>query len=435
MIFGRYYTQGVASTNRIARALISLVSGSAVGQLILIAATPLLSRLYGPSDFGAFSTLTAVVAIIGPVAALQFDSGVILPKSRDEAAYLVRLAILSSLVTSLATAACIWGLTLGGLVTGWSTIPFAPLWAGALVLATSVFTVLTQAALRKQDYRVIAVRGPIQSTGVALGQLGLAFVVPSAVGLLGGFLFGRLLGFVPLARAGGDLLRRPEAGSLRATARTYWRLPALLMPASLVNSVGSQLPLLLIAAGFGDHIAGEFGMAQRLVGVPVALIGASVAQLVGSELARLMREALPGARRLYLRSSAGLLAAAVVLGAIIVIAAPLALPFFLGPEWATTGYIAQAVAISAMAALIGSPLSQAYTVYQSRATIVVDILRVALLLGAWAVCAISALGPVGASWLLAAAQLAGYIVLWAYGLRLVSGNDPGHPQAAASTGT
>jgi O-antigen/teichoic acid export membrane protein len=414
----------VASTNPIARALISLVSGAAIGQLILVAVTPVLSRLYGPSDFGGFATLTAVVAVIGPVAALQFDSGVILPKSRDEAAYMVRLALASSITTSLATAACIWALMMAGLVTGWTAVPFAPLWAGALVLATSVFTVLTQAALRNQDYRVIALRGPIQSAGVALGQVGLAFVLPSATGLLGGFLFGRLLGFVPLARAGGDLLRRPESGSLRATARAYWRLPALLMPASLVNSAGSQLPLLLIAAGFGDHIAGEFGMAQRLVSVPVTLIGASVAQLVGSELARLMREALPGARRLYLRTSARLLAAAVVLGAIIVIAAPLVVPFFLGEEWATTGYIAQAVSISAMAALIGSPLSQAYTVYQSRATIIVDVLRVGLVMGAWAVCAASAWGPVEASWALAAAQVVGYVVLWSYGLRLVSRNEP-----------
>ncbi|MFS0911768.1 oligosaccharide flippase family protein [Microbacterium sp. 179-I 3D2 NHS] len=398
------------------------MSGAAFGQLILVVATPFLARIYGPSAFGAFSALVAATSVLGPVAALKFDVGVMLPEDEDQARRLVRLALVSSAASSAGAALVIWLLSSTALGQGWSLVPFAPLWGAALVFATSVFTVLTQAALRRRSYGVVASRALFQSGGTAGAQLGLGLLGVSQIGLTAGFLIGRLVGFVPLLRVSRPLLSAPTTGGYRATVREYIRLPTALTGAALINSIGTNLPLLLVAAAFGEVATGEFGMAQRLITVPATLLGASVAQVVGAELAQLLRERRTGAQRIYRQATVRLGITAVVVGVAIVALAPL-LPFFLGDGWSRTVPIAQAMALAAAAALIGSPLSQVYTIYQSRATALIDAIRVALLLLAWAGVAVLQFSLIEATWAISIAQTLGYVLLWWYGLRLVAAQE------------
>ncbi|GAA2912677.1 O-antigen/teichoic acid export membrane protein [Microbacterium keratanolyticum] len=405
--------------NRIVRGMLALVSGALLGQLILVLATPLLARIYDPAAFGAFSALVAVSSILGPVAALKFDAGIVLPESEDKARGLLRLALWSSLGISVLSGLLVGGLSLTPFGQAWALVPGAPLWAGALVLATSVFTVLAQAALRRQRYGVVATRAPFQSAGTVVGQVGLGLVGAGATGLVGGFLVGRLFGFLPLYRTARPLLARPQTGDYRSLIREYRRLPLILSSAALVNALGAQLPLLLIAGQFGQSDAGQFGMAQRLIAVPATLLGASVAQLFGAELAALVRNGLLGARRMYLQTTLRLGAVAVAVALAIVFLSPPVLPFVLGEGWEATVPIAQALAVYAAASLVGSPLSQVYTIYQSRATIVVDALRVAFVGAAWMLVLAQGWGMIPAVWALSIAQTAGYVVLWGYGLRLV----------------
>lgn len=407
---------------RVGRGLLALVSGAAFGQLLLVLATPLLARIYGASAFGSFSALIAATSVLGPVAALKFDVGVMLPEDEDRARRLVRLALGSSMVSSIASGIAIWLIARTPLGESWSLIPFAPLWGGALVFATSVFTVLTQAALRRRSYGVVASRAVFQSAGTVGSQLGLGLLGFSQMGLTAGFLVGRLLGFVPLVRVSRPLLGKPTTGTYKQTIREYVRLPTALTGAALINSVGANLPLLLVAATFGEVAAGEFGMAQRLITIPATLLGASVAQLVGAELAQLLRERRSGAQQIYRTTTIRLGLTAIVVGSAIVMLAPL-LPFVLGDGWSRTVPIAQAMALAGAAALVGSPLSQVYTVYQSRATALIDAIRLALLLLAWLAVVLYGFEVVGATWAISIAQTIGYALLWWYGQRLVRAHE------------
>ncbi|MGN8026960.1 oligosaccharide flippase family protein [Microbacterium sp. 22242] len=407
---------------RVGRGLLALVTGAALGQIILVASTPFIARLYGAAAFGAFSALVAATSVIGPAAALKFDVGIVLPADESQARRLLRMAMVSSAAVAVATGVGIWLLSFTSLGRSWALVPWAPLWGGALVLATSLFTVLTQAALRERSYGVVAKRPLFQSLGTAAAQLGLGVIGALQVGLTAGFLFGRLFGFLPLIKATKPLLKAPDSGSYRETLREYVRLPTSLTAAALINSFGSNLPLLLIAAAFGDAATGEYGMAQRLVTLPATLLGASVAQVLGAELAQLLRERRAGAREIYRSTTIRLGAVAIVVGIAIVGLAPL-LPVFLGSDWSRTVPLAQALSLVAAAGLVGSPLSQVYTVYQSRATAIVDIIRVAVVLGAWAIAHAYGLSLVESAWVLSIAQTLGYVLLWGYGWRLVRANE------------
>ncbi|WP_435743066.1 lipopolysaccharide biosynthesis protein [Microbacterium sp. PMB16] len=414
MVLGRLRL-GAAS-----RGVLAITSGTLVGQIIVAVATPFLSRMYPPEAFGAFSTVLAVASAIGPATALKFDSAILLPKKEADARNLLGLAILSTTVVAVLSGivmAFLGPVLLPGMT---DAIPFAALWIGALILTTGLFTSLVQAALRSKSYGLVGWRSAIQSIGTTVAQLSFGLLGPSPSGLLGGALLGRLLGFGALARSLRPLLAARGGASMRQLAHTYWRSPVVLAPSSLLNALGSQLPLILLSAWFGAGAAGQLGMAQRLVFLPAALIGAALAQVFGAEIAQRLRDGAGSSRALYLRATWRISAVAVPMCTLILVLSPWALPWILGADWEASGYLAQGMAISASVSLIVSPLSQVYTVHQSVASLAIDASRVALILGAGAIALALGLGVVETVWVIYGAQVVNYIATWLYGLRIVS---------------
>ncbi|WP_104176984.1 GNAT family N-acetyltransferase [Cryobacterium sp. Y50] len=412
------------------KGMAAIASGSLIGQLILAGATPLLSRIYPPESFGAFSVVLAISAIIGPAATLRFESALLLPKHEDDARRLFRLGMLSAVSISGLAVLAIWVADRAAWNVGWEEVDYAPAWVGGMVLASATFSVLSQAALRDRNYATVAKRSVAQSAGIVVGQVAFGALTLSPAGLLGGFLVGRCVGYVPLVRATKSLLARPSSGDYRTILRSYWRFPLVLTPSGLLNALGTQLPMIIIAAWFGVGSAGELGMAQRLVFIPATLLGTSMGEVFGAEMSRRLRLGLGGERQIYLRSSArmGLISVAVVVG--ILVLAPWFLPFVLGPAWGESGFYAQAMAMSVGAGLIASPMSKVYAIHQSFASIAVDTTRIVFIAVAATGAHFLHLDAVQTTWALYGAQTLNYAVTWIYGLRIVSRADVNYEQKA-----
>lgn len=402
------------------RGVIAISSGTLVGQLIIAVATPFLSRIYAPEAFGAFSAVLALASAVGPAAALKFDAAVLLPSRDEDARGLLLLALSSVAVVSLLTTVAMTVVGPWLFADSWPRIPFAAVWVGLLVLTTGVFSCLVQSVLRAKSYSLVGWRATIQSLGINASQIAIGLFSPAPMGLAIGTVFGRALGFGALIKGALPLLRSRGGATCHELARKYWRSPLILAPSSLLNALGTQLPLVLITAIFGSAAGGQMTMAQRLVFLPAALVGAALAQVFGAEIAERLRNGVGGSRALYLRATLRIAGAATLMCAGILLLAPLLLPLVLGGEWEQSGYIAQAMALSASFGLIVSPLSQVYLVHQSAASLAVDGSRVALIGAAALVVHLAALDVVAATWALYSGQVLNYWVTWAYGLRIVS---------------
>src|SRR5690625_285441 len=82
------------------RNVIVLASGTAVAQVITMALSPIITRLYGPEAFGLMGTFMAIVNIIVPIAALTYPIAIVLPEKDQDAKGLIRLSLLISTILS-----------------------------------------------------------------------------------------------------------------------------------------------------------------------------------------------------------------------------------------------------------------------------------------------------------------------------------------------
>ena len=87
--------------SRFVRNVITLSSGTAVAQLITIAAIPFISRLFDPDEFGVAALFLSIVMLLSVFATLKFEGAIVLPKSDDTAINLLMLSFILSVGFSL----------------------------------------------------------------------------------------------------------------------------------------------------------------------------------------------------------------------------------------------------------------------------------------------------------------------------------------------
>jgi len=412
------------SSNR--KGALSIFVGTAVGQVVALLAAPALSRIYSPSDFGILATSSAVILTLGTIAGLRFELAIPLP-ARDCDAY--GLAVLGLISATLVSILCSVAVLLGGedFADRLGQADLMPwLWAvPPSVAVTGYYLVLNQLAIRQRRFLAIGRRGVLQSVTVIITQIGAGLAGIRPGGLVLGLGIGQAVSAASML-AGSGLTRRLAGenrgwANLRSLARRYRKFPLILGPSGLLNVLGLQLPILLLAAWYGGEVVGWMGLTQRVLAFPVTLIGTAVAQVYLAELARKARENLDSALLLFRRASYSLLAAGCVLLAVLWVFGPALFSFVFGKQWSNSGLYARALAIGLVAQLVASPLSQTLIVLErQRLQLLSDATRVVVIFFVVLMAKNAGASALTAVWAIGVVLFATYVLTWILSWRCLS---------------
>lgn len=405
------------------RSVLSIFSGIAAGQLLALVTAPLLSRLYSPTDFGVFATCSALIFTIGTIAALRFEFAVPLPALDRDAYALVALgAIAASLVGLLCTIViALGGSSIARALGQPNLMPW--LWlVPPSATAMSYYIVLNQLAIRQRRFATIGRRSLFQSVTIVVAQIGGGLTGFRPGGLVAGFGLGQLVSAASLL-AGSGLCgetardgRKPAV--LRRMAHRYRRFPLILGPYGFLNVLGLQLPVILIGAWYGGQVVGWLGLTQRVLALPVALIGTAVAHVYLSEVARAARESLQSALQLFYRASMGLAAAGLSLLVLLLIFGPHLFSWVFGDEWLRSGQYSQALAIGLAVQMVAVPLSQTLTVLEKQhLQLTFDSLRVLLIFAVVFAMKSAGAEPIAVIWAVGCVLATTYALSWIFSWR------------------
>ena len=352
--------------------------GTIVAQAIGILATPFLTRMFTPSDFGLAAIYGAVVAIFATLITLRYEIRVLLPDTEDEAADIVNLVVFLSLAlggTLMALAFFIphSALTRIGLsdLGGWFTVAI-----GASV-ATAIIGVMTNWLNRQSSYRTLA--------GLRVSQS----VTNASCALCAGFLsvqdglivaqFVAVIMILPFYFAVGKrkFFNWTSKLTLVETAKKHAKAPTYLLPVALVDIVTAQLPIILIALWFSSEEAGQFRIATLLLSIPGSMVGGAVSQIFFQRFSAEWPDAISSRRLLFTTWKLLALLGLVPLLFVLLFGEQL-FANILGEEWSGSGVFASVLAPMVFAKLIHSPTSTTFVVMGSEE--VVFILSFAVLL-------------------------------------------------------
>ncbi len=319
-----------------------LASGQAVGYVLVLVAAPVLSRHYGPDDFGLLATFIALMSLFGAVATLRYENAIPLPKDNQSAVALKTLSrILVVVVTTCA-------------------LVFSVLWGDTLEQAlfassgSSFFLLVTLSGAALASYQIQSAWMLRNGQFAALSRVYFVFtlvclavqlLVPlcwsdGPIGLLGGHLVGYTAAtlFALLCErrertdAGGDWLIQ-----IRRVAARYRKYPLFDLWSSSTIVLSHHGQALLFVWLFGPTVAGSYLLAQRVLTTPMSLVGRSFSRVYYSDAAVLATSDADQLPTVFRKVSGRLLLWAGPPTALFCLLAPLIFGFVFGPEWRDAG--------------------------------------------------------------------------------------------------
>ena len=87
--------------SQFARNIVTLATGTLLAQAIPILASPILTRLYTPSEFGLFAVYMALITSVTPAICGKYEVAMVLPKSKQQGEHLLGIAIWVAFFLSL----------------------------------------------------------------------------------------------------------------------------------------------------------------------------------------------------------------------------------------------------------------------------------------------------------------------------------------------
>jgi lipopolysaccharide exporter len=341
------------------RSVVTLASGTAMAQLLLALAMPVLTRLYTPTDYGTLAVYSSTLTVLLVVASLRYEVAIPLPEDEPAAASLLvlTLALLAGMGTILSVAIWLGGDAFATAVRVPALRPY--LWLVPVgFLGAGLYQTLSYWAIRRSAFGRIARTKLSQGVGQVGSQVALGLAHAGAPGLLIGDVIGRVAGGGGLALLAwrdhpGALVTR---ASLVAAARRYRRFPLLTTWSGLFNIGSLQLPSILFSASFGAAAAGLYALSYKMLVLPTMLVGQAVGQVFLSRAATVAREP-ERLRQLTERIALVLFACGLPVFAAIGLSGPRLFAIVMGRQWEQAGRYAQVLAPWFVVWLVSNPLS------------------------------------------------------------------------------
>lgn len=346
------------------RHMATLVSGTAIAQLIGVLAAPVLSRLYTPADFGVLGTLLAITGVISVISSLKYEMAIVLESDSHKANVLQRLCLIILSGTTLLSAAAFYCAPrwIPGLTDHPELVRILP-WGSLLIGLTGLYNIFCYRLNRERNYKAIAQANVVRRIATAATQIIAGFAGATSLGLVLGNGMGCLLCvgvLLPFIRQETGRIHI-DAEELKATAQTHYRFAAYSAPQNLMNALSQNMPIYLLGYFFGVEVVGSYFFAMRLLQLPSMLIGQSVRRVFYKEAAVLIDS--PGRLlQLFCKTTAGLSIVAIPLMIGVFIAGPNLFARVFGSEWRQAGEFTRWMVLWIGIGLINPPASTLYNV-------------------------------------------------------------------------
>ncbi|WP_019143184.1 oligosaccharide flippase family protein [Noviherbaspirillum massiliense] len=358
--------------NRFVRGVSVLVAGTTSGHLLTILAAPVLTRLYQPDDLGLLAVFTALVGIVSNVASLRYQAAIPLPDNDEEADALLALSLLAVVLISGISAIPV--LAFPGQIAHLLNTPHLADFLLLLPLGIffiGIYNVFHIWAIRTKAFTPVAKTRFSQSATTAVIQLAGSTFGPAAllVGQITGYAVGSASYVFRVIHARWPYLKRVKLSSILAVAVRYKQFPLFSTWSSLFNTIGAELPSILFAVLFGPAVAGIYALANRVLAVPMQLLGQAIADVFFSGAAEASRQGRLESLIAAIHSRLAHFAMPPIL--VLLLGGPDIFAQVFGPEWEEAGVFAQWLAPWLYFAFITSTLSSLFVVLDKLGTLLV----------------------------------------------------------------
>lgn len=355
------------------RNVIIMASGTAAAQALVMALSPIITRLYGPEAFGLLGVFMSIVSIVAPIAALTYPIAIVLPKYDKEAKGLIHLSLYISfgIASLVGVILLLFSRPIVKLFQIEVIAPFLYL-IPLVILFSGFLQVAEQWLIRTKQFAITAKVTFFQSLILEGSKVGIGFFHPIATVLVVlstlGHALRALMMIIGAKHSNYKELNESdeESLSIKELVKKYNDFPLFRAPEVFINAVSQGLPILMLASFFGPASAGFYSIGRTALGLPSQLIGKSVGDVFYPRISKAANDG-ENLTVLIKKTTLALLVIGVIPFGTVVIFGPWIFSFVFGADWLIAGEYARWIAIWALFSFINRPSVMSMPVLSAQA--------------------------------------------------------------------
>jgi O-antigen/teichoic acid export membrane protein len=365
------------------KAVAKLSGATALGQIVTVLASLVLTHLYTPREFGFLAVFTALLSQLMVFTSLRYEWA-IPPAKDDEVAF--DLSLLSLLLVLVVTTGTTIAVGLGAVqIAAWVNFPTIAQHLYLLPIAiffVGCYQILNYWGLRKKEFTLLAKSQIAKSLWTSLTQIILGLLTTGPIGLLVGAVVNQVAGTSALVMLfWQDFRKRRQRFSLHRLVKAgkdHANFAGLCITSSFFNYAAMSSPTLLLAYFYTPEVVGSFSLAQRFSAIPAVFISNAISQVYFANACQLVHENPQELKQLYQRTTLLLFSIATVTSTCFLIS-PWIVPRVLGEQWSQTGMMMLYMAPMLLVTIAVSPLTMLEWLEKNIEILIWHIVRLVLI--------------------------------------------------------
>ncbi len=328
--------------------LLIVMSGTAIAQIFAFSISPIISRLYSPSDFGVFGSFNSVLSIIAAGVTLDYSQAIMLPKQKSDAFKLFLLSCVStSIISFFSLAVCVLAPVQIQILMKTTNV-----WILFMLILSVLMVGINQSCqawcVRVKSFKDTSfsqLSRSLTSNGV---QLGLGYLKGGALALIVATILGEVIATMNLARVMFRDLKELRIDSnwkrMWHLAKEYRDFPLYSASMSVANQLSQDLPIFLLAHFYGIEMAGAYAFGLRILSTPMLFLLRALRQVLYQKASETHYNG-GHLLDLFMKITAGLFFVALLPSLLLVIWAPQLFSWIFGSQWQMAGELARSLVL------------------------------------------------------------------------------------------
>jgi O-antigen/teichoic acid export membrane protein len=333
-----------------------LLSGTAFANLITLLFTPIITRIYGPEEYGYLSVFSSIVYTITPAISLTLPVAIVLAKTDSEAKKLAEISFAICLILSTAVAGLLY--IFESDILGYfnlEKLEGVSVLIPITILITGTYFILEQWGIRNKSFKRLAISQTVRTSSIGTSQTIFGFYNPKAAVLIVLYSLGILFQTIYLTIKSKSIftIQRCEL-TYKSLIYKYRQFPLYRAPHTVLNSVAFSAPVIVLSSFFGTSTVGYFALAFNMLLVPVTLLGKSFGDVFYAEITNRYQQGLDIAPMLK-KAHRSLFLLGIAPFGTVAIAGPEIFGIVFGEEWQSSGIYGQWIAPWLLCVLVSRP--------------------------------------------------------------------------------
>ncbi|HDB7801257.1 TPA: type 8 capsular polysaccharide synthesis protein Cap8K [Staphylococcus aureus] len=252
-----------------------MILSSGIAQVILIITTPIITRLYSPTEFGEFTIFSNIAMILIPIINARYDLLIVNTKNDRSANILSQISFLISLLILLILIPIF-------AISAWLYPNFILdfIFIIIMLFLVSLTNIFTNYLNKERKYKVLSLINVFRVGSMALLQIIFGLLALGSLGLIIGFslsyIAGITLGYKTFKKHFNIVRDKEETKALFLENKNQLVYST---PSILLNSLSFSVVVFFIGILYTNTEVGIYGMAIRVLGIPVTIISLGLSKI------------------------------------------------------------------------------------------------------------------------------------------------------------